>query len=672
MQEVHIATTTTEQRDNAKGIIGDRSLLYDKDTEDLFIKYSSSLYEIGGKTAADKITALETTKQDNLTTGDNIELTDNTIQTTLEPVFNTINLSGENTTSTSHTKGTMTPSWKGGKFLGKLTNSQYLLLMKKTNISDTIKGLIGGEVLIKINNGSIYDHHNISLSSTGSRSYVGSTDIKTKTQLFQAVYNNETYYGIKVPEIYTMVLNQYTTDIQFYLLRNTSMNSFGLQVKYKNKDADDWTSKIFALTQGEQVGTSYNYWYYVELGAIRSFLELGMKQLPQNDNFTNYFKTGYYMLFKIYRKSSGTDMSVRITDYNIKSVTTGTKGDVVLADPLTSFGFTNNTSLFTTSTYASLALSSNISMSTYYTTFTLEEQTTTSEIPSSVEFSFNGWINIPSSISPPASYADSDLSSIVPLADEAETGTTDVKINGDSASTSADDISNTVDTLPTTGEDGTPNTIKMTGTITLDILNALAAKCKDPDKQIVIDLREATVDSTAEDWSTDIFKSCTSLRAFYFPKGVKSVTGFVFSWCTYLRYLDMSASDTTLVTFGSNTWTGTAGMFTSTRIRYLRIPPNCTTVGGYIFSASNIEWLNFTTTTLPGTQWNTFSGLSSDTSYLLDSMAFYYKEANTSTIQASSSYSTWLSNCKGGGYSYKDDDVSTQPWYESIKDYISY
>lgn len=109
-------------------------------------------------------------------------------------------------------------------------------------------------------------------------------------------------------------------------------------------------------------------------------------------------------------------------------------------------------------------------------------------------------------------------------------------------------------------------------------------------RQIYLDLSGCTVDSTATTWNTSIFEGCSSLRGMVIPQKVQNISAAAWLWCTYMRDLDLTPSESTLTTLGASTGYNTSlGLLTSTRVRNFILPRNVNQLNAYVVYSSNVR-----------------------------------------------------------------------------------
>lgn len=206
---------------------------------------------------------------------------------------------------------------------------------------------------------------------------------------------------------------------------------------------------------------------------------------------------------------------------------------------------------------------------------------------------FNGWKSISDEGAISGTYTDSDLSNISKLPPES----TDQSYSAILDYSTASAATTAIQALSETGEDGAPYYITISqSTLSLTELQALAAICRKPERQIYLDLSACTVDSTAKAWTSKIFSNCVSLRGLLIPQGVTKISECAFIWCTYLRELGLFPSQATLASMGLTSWASSVSMMTSTRVRDLIVPNAITSLGHMCFMNSNLRNLILTHT----------------------------------------------------------------------------
>lgn len=94
-----------------------------------------------------------------------------------------------------------------------------------------------------------------------------------------------------------------------------------------------------------------------------------------------------------------------------------------------------------------------------------------------------------------------------------------------------------IDALPETGEEGDPHYVTLTDlALSRSDLEKIAAKLRDSDRQIMLDLSQCIVKEDAEDLS-GIFWKCTSLRGIKLPQKVKTLGVNTFVGCIFMNAL---------------------------------------------------------------------------------------------------------------------------------------
>jgi hypothetical protein len=94
-----------------------------------------------------------------------------------------------------------------------------------------------------------------------------------------------------------------------------------------------------------------------------------------------------------------------------------------------------------------------------------------------------------------------------------------------------------IDALPETGEEGDPHYVTLTDlALSRADLEKIAAKLRDSDRQIMLDLSQCIVKEDAEDLS-GIFWKCTSLRGIKLPQKVKTLGVNTFVGCIFMNAL---------------------------------------------------------------------------------------------------------------------------------------
>lgn len=166
MQEVLIATTCSSQFENASAHIKNKSLLYDKDKDKLYIKYNDEMRLVGSKVDNDNI----------ILNGDNeISLADNVHCKTL--------------TVAPDDSGIV---YKDNVVFAETTDAKRIVLLFKLNSNETI-GTIGGKFY---ENGNYTSGLSFSASVSGSR-YVDGSSTGDMPKWCRCTYHGIDYLGLR-------------------------------------------------------------------------------------------------------------------------------------------------------------------------------------------------------------------------------------------------------------------------------------------------------------------------------------------------------------------------------------------------------------------------------------------------------------------------------------------
>lgn len=627
MNHILTGTSSEEKLEIAKDSILNRSLLYEKDNENLYIKYNDELIPLGGSV-----------KQDTLTAGDNIEFIDDGDNTNDQPVIVRLKDDIDINTCTLSPDGDNTYNWKGTIKLGELIDSNKLfILTKQTKIDDDIKGIIGGEVLTKLTGEDskiYYGHYALTCTSTGSWSLKGASSTTTAMRMcrIKVISTGEYYYGLKIPtELITKtesheeeyqeeeeVLVPHTQNGNIYINKlntNTLTRNYyptgGYFNQYYNSNGYYSLHMGYKGTTGitltdTQYYNGYNSWVYCSLKSFFDYIDM----TPQKETTKEWYNNNYYLYLYVYRRfDSRGNLGFRVTAAAICSKVMSSNFDANTSSVVTYMTPSNegsnwnwNDSVFTTSSYVNITGNENTSVllvdieesytttetQTVTKTRTVTTTTTTEQNFTNVELWFNGWNEIPDELKL-TGYTDKDLEYTV-LSDKSN----DNDSFAETFYCTASEVPGIVTAQQDTGEDNAPYKFIVSGTISLTDLQNIAELCRDPEKQIYLDMNQATVDSTATEWGSQLFTGCSALRGLILPQGVISITECAFIWCTYLRYLDLTPSSGTLTTLGASSGYGTSvGFLTSTRVRYLMIPSSVNKIQNYLIGSSNIRNLIF-------------------------------------------------------------------------------
>lgn len=607
MNRVLTTTTTSDKKEKVRDeVILNRELLYTKDDENLYIKNNDELVPIGGKQ-----------KQNYSEAGNNIEIiredeNGDVVFPEKIQLLDDIDIN----TCTFTPDGDNTLPWKGTYKIGELHNSNKILILTKRNkTTDIEKTILGGEILLKhIKDDRVeYSHYAISCTSTGNWALKGSSTEVNNVRMVLIAYNGEEYYGLKMPlqvettvteteEEYETTEDVTTGQIDNYEVKlniNSSGISFSNSYYYNyyypvltyNNSTKNFTPTSYYVS-------SYKRWFYLKFSDIQSLLGVTF----QSEALKTY--NNYYLYILAYcRNGSFYIPNVAITNQVVSSVPTSTTTGVLnyYSYPPTSDDTITWTNEFTSYRTLQATRATDLALFTLHDIYnkttsqtvtktrTVEKTTSTENPFTDNEVWFNGWLSIPDDLKAPDSYDDSQLTyRILSEADSNNDEYSDIYY------IDCEETSDLIDTLNDTLEDGAPYKLVCTGTLSLTTLQKIADLCKKPERQVYLDLSECTVDTSAQEWTTFIFKSCVSLRGLKIPQGVKKISECCFIWCAYLRQLDLTPSASTLTHIGADSgWSTSVGLFTSTRVRTLQVPAAVSSLGTYLVGTSNLRNLIF-------------------------------------------------------------------------------
>lgn len=585
-----VCTTTTVEarkeqvRDN---IILNRELLYTKDAENLYIKYNDELIPIGGEC-----------KQNKLIPGDNIEIIrerdelDNPILPEEIRLADDIYIN----TCTLHPDAEGIYDWKGTVKLGELRDGNTIFLFtKRTEVEDVENAcILGGEIFVKIvvdedETEIRYAHYTLTCTSTGSWSLKGAAEMESAVRMVKAKWQDEWYYGIKIPNVLITHTVNRENSMSYRIRVGTSYGSDRDRNHLEVIDSYGNYLGTFVDTGIQTNNNSRRHIQYIPFDTIVPALPSTWKF--QDIDMLDFYGKGYYLYFDLTYQNSNGNHSLRLLGGYICNQS-GVYNPANYPDRVVmSFGtndtdnFTWNHSLLSTG-YVTANSSNGYTVDFVTTHYNAEEIATESAPFNRAEIWFNGWQHLPLQ---PFGYIDPEIEYVV-LSDTSHD-------NDSFAETFQMDANATIAKIPTlhdTGEDNAPYRFIVTGTINMAQLRAIANLCKDPEEQIYLDLSNATVAADARDWNEYIFRGCSSLRGLIIPKGVTQISECCFIWCTYLRYLDLSPSASTLTSIGADSgWSTSIGLLTSTRVRDLIVPASVSRIGKYLTGSSNIERLIF-------------------------------------------------------------------------------
>ena len=421
-------------------------------------------------------------------------------------------------------------------------------------------------------------------SSNNFVTYFGDFNFITTAVKEHEVEKTRTVPKISQEEVWTDVnYSSYWKDVYLY-------RSGGTIFTLQNESGTS-----LSLTQAFQ-SEGYNYWYYAKLDDVIN-LAGRVTDLDEDDNLTDWYGKGYYIYLRIYRRSD-TNYSVRITSVAITnavldgeepSISASLVLDMKLEDQdwieLNAAVVTNRTGYYYNMEYSFKVVVFSITQKgkKYKTQETNFED---------VEVWFNGWKVLPEDLII-SGYKDADFEYVV-LSDKSNDNDSyaETRYYG-----SVEDYMNEttgLSSMQDTGEDNAPYKIIITQEyLTLEDLKNIAYYVKHLERQVALDLGNCKVADDAKEWSTAIFEGCVSLREMIIPQGVEVFGQGIFKWCTYLRKLDLTPSESTLTTIGGTTWEQNSGFLVSTRVTTLILPKSVTLLRNYLVYSSNIKSLIF-------------------------------------------------------------------------------
>lgn len=295
MQQLQIPTATNDLLDTAKNFILNRSLLYDSDKKDLYVKYNDELNVIGAKVDNDNI------------------------------IFNENNEVALN--DDIHCKtATVIPDDSGLKYKANIifaeTNSErkIILLSKISNVAGSISGML-------YELGSSYSgSYHFSLSSSGSRSLNGSA-FGNKATYVRVTYLDEDYIGIRFQN------SNSTIYFSGYDLRNE--NTPPKYTTYKDSDytkiidlVDDSSNKSVTITYENKYNITWDFKDLIENLDENNKTTPSVQYSLTNGLFINGDFTGYVTFYpdktvngdKGYIESSGEGKFLKINLTNYKPI----------------------------------------------------------------------------------------------------------------------------------------------------------------------------------------------------------------------------------------------------------------------------------------------------------------------------------------------------------------
>lgn len=512
--------------------------------------------------------------------------------------------------------------WKGTVSLGKLVNSNsVLLLMKATELSNRReRAFLGGEILVKMtmeDGEARYGHYAFSCSSTGSWSLKGATEAESSVRMIKAKWKGSYYYGLKIPNVLAWRDQEVEEVYAGYDTENPVVQHSKFQLRIgdannTNKDRNhlevlDENGNVTGIFTDTGIVTGNNTRRHIQYISLKSIIPNMQEEgaLYAEDDIAKYFNNavGYFLYFDVlYEKLSSTagfglrllggyicnqsgnydpsqypDRVLKVFDSESKDWVFWNH-EVVVSSGQTTVPYSDSRIDLCEIVFRYAPFRDDLTRWVIVDTEYIET-------PKMSEFWFNGWKHIPLK---PTGFRDMDIESVAVLADKSN----DNDSFADTFYVTAPEVGEIVKDLEKTGEDGAPYRIFVQGPVSMHDLEIISIYCKDPEVQIWLDFTNAYVDSTAENWETEIFQGCVSLRGLIIPQGVKKIKATVFMWCTYLQHLDLLPSKYTLKELGAaGGWGTSIGLFTSTRIRHLQVPGSVSKLDNYINATSNLKSL---------------------------------------------------------------------------------
>ena len=275
-----------------KAILGG-SPVFEVTNEDLYIKEvgTGKMIPVGGHC-----------KQNKLTAGDNIEiLTEKEDDESVTERTPEIRLTDDivvHTVTVNPDEGNL-PNWKATIKLGELTNGNAVFLITKaTEVKDDVQGIIGGELVIKMETESgktYYAEYEFTITSTGSWSLWGGSEAGTNARVCKVKYNEEWYYGIKIPagdftnikKVDTPDIEELTSTVRTYLQMGELDGDTKFYIGAASKSNVPLTKIKETTSDGVSTGR-----YSV---SVKSLVDnLGWSSLVDNsDIYENQWKTWY-------------------------------------------------------------------------------------------------------------------------------------------------------------------------------------------------------------------------------------------------------------------------------------------------------------------------------------------------------------------------------------------
>lgn len=480
MQEILVATTNNKFFDEAKSVLSNRSLLYNKDTKKLYIKYNNELVDLS-------------TKVDNM----NIVI-DKDGKVALSPDISCKSFIVQPSKDA--------PKVNGNKLIGKtLANRNILLLMKQ---EETALNTMAGEVF-ELGTGISSSYH-MSLSSNGSRSLNGSSTFEKKAVFVKCVLSNsDVYFGIKFP-------NDIPADIYFngYDTRTTDVPESVYDKILETIELVDESNKV-SDTVVVSVPSNEVTWDF--LTVPDGFLNLNTEWTNKGGNDNKNVNLGDDLFVKT---ASGTFIDTN-TSKLMPDGKTPNIGGICFCNTDTKMP-SLELRIAGPCDVEYYVVNRDAGKKFPWVVKTLEGKQVSKAVANGNEKLVKGAFTDNEQKVHNLYFTHKEQSALWLLK---------VKYN-------VHKIIDLIDTLPDTTRTGEPNNFKLAGfKLTLADLQYLATKCNNYNKLLHIDLSDCEVDASLTKITEPIFQNCSGIFSFKLPRGIKSISSSLFTGCVFLSDL---------------------------------------------------------------------------------------------------------------------------------------
>lgn len=525
MQELQIATTAHSSLDVAASQIHNRSLLYDKDENKLYVKYNDELRQISCSVDNDNIVINEYGE---------VALADDVHCRTMTVFPDDSGL-----------------KMHGNIIFGSTTPERTVLPLIK--MSDNYFGAISGELYEKSDNPNtpLESSYHFSISSTGSRTLNGAST-GDKAKFVNLTYDGEAWVGIKFPSKIPSTIYFHGFDYRPFEVTPIPVDDADYANIAEISDDANFATKVIHITP---TVTEITTWEDVE----NSNYSWDFTTVPRGFNNSNKFPEAAWG-----GNWSSMGSNNRGVDFGNGLVLTTTSGTYIDTTSV-SYGasgdnygvwfnetnrgcirFANSNATSITSTF-DLAVKGKVK--TCYVYFISGSSTTrtctvTGLAADGTVTENSAWASATGSpaqspgtgmnILRRVSYYDdiegehtlrishSAQMSIYKI--EVVTTEQQKKITYEIQDPSVDDLNQAIQDLPETGENGSPHQITFTlinRKLSYNDLVGIANNLKRLNTRVTLDLSGCTTSYT--DWKTAIFANCTSLYSLYLPEGVEKL-----------------------------------------------------------------------------------------------------------------------------------------------------